>query len=130
VEKSLQTSHNLMSIVTGSLGPSRQELSSSGVAATGRPPLAGGHRHDTSLISRTRVITPDAKQAAGGNRGGASGEHGGKSSGTPPAPVSDIMIKEVGSNWVSLCWKRPPVTNRGGSPVLTYKVILSRAGHH
>ena len=34
--------------------------------------------------------------------------------------VSDIMIKEVGSNWVSLCWKKPPVSR--GSPVVTYKV--------
>ena len=34
--------------------------------------------------------------------------------------VSDIMIKEVGNNWVSLCWKKPPVSR--GSPVITYKV--------
>jgi hypothetical protein len=75
VEKSLQTSHNLMSIVTGSLGPSRPEPV--GAAVSGRPPVAGGPRHDTSLTSRTRVITPDAKQAAAvasaSSRGGTGG---------------------------------------------------------
>ena len=30
------------------------------------------------------------------------------------------MIKEVGSSWVSLCWKKPSVSR--GSPVITYKV--------
>ena len=30
------------------------------------------------------------------------------------------MIKEIGTNWVSLCWKKPPVSR--GSPVITYKV--------
>ena len=39
---------------------------------------------------------------------------------TTPGAVSDIMIKEVGTNWVSLCWKKPSVTR--GSPVITYKV--------
>jgi hypothetical protein len=29
------------------------------------------------------------------------------------------MVKEVGSDWVSLCWKRPDVKR---SPFLTYKV--------
>ena len=34
--------------------------------------------------------------------------------------VVDIMIKEVGDSWVSLCWKKPEVTR--GSPVITYRV--------
>ena len=104
-----------MSIVTGSLGPSRLEPTTA--SGGSRPPPYGGPRHEAALTSQAAA----AAAAAASSRSGTA-EVGQLTGGTPPAPVSDIMIKEVGSNWVSLCWKRPPVTNRGGTPILTYKV--------
>ena len=35
---------------------------------------------------------------------------------------SCVNVKEVGTDWVSLCWKRPDVRRTTASPFLMYKV--------
>ena len=35
---------------------------------------------------------------------------------------SCVNVKEVGTDWVSLCWKRPEVRRTTASPFLMYKV--------
>ena len=97
IEKSMQTSNNLMSIVTGSLVPKAEN-------SRPKPPAPKNEskpKKPSEVKKQSRMKQEAAKI-------------------TPPGGVSDIMIKEVGSNWVSLCWKKPAPTR--GSPVLTYKV--------
>ena len=91
VQKSMETSNNLMSMVTGSLVPKQDN-------SRPKPPVQEKKNQD---MKKNKAKKEEVKT-------------------TPPGGVSDIMIKEVGSNWVSLCWKKPAVTR--GSPVLTYKV--------
>ena len=95
VEKSMQTSNNLMSMVTGSLAPKPEPS---------RPKPQPQKVEPKNKASESRMNKSKAEE----------------SKTTPPGGVSDIMIKEVGCNWVSLCWKKPAVTR--GSPILTYKV--------
>ena len=95
VEKSMQTSNNLMSMVTGSLAPKPEPS---------RPKPQAQKVEPKNKASESRMNKSKAEE----------------SKTTPPGGVSDIMIKEVGCNWVSLCWKKPAVTR--GSPILTYKV--------
>ena len=101
VEKSLATSQNLMSVVTGSLVP-KQEQTKSRPPAQVQPKQAKKVAPDSQekREEMQKKMEMEKKKVAGA--------------------VSDIMIKEVGSNWVSLCWKKPPISR--GSPVVTYKV--------
>ena len=101
VEKSMQTSNNLMSIVTGSLVPKAE------AAPRSKPPSSAAKNEGSKPKKPSDVKKKDKLKHEAAKI-------------TPPGGVSDIMIKEVGNNWVSLCWKKPAVTR--GSPVLTYKV--------
>ncbi len=93
VERSLQTSQNLMSMVTGSLVPKSE------AHKTKQPAHKDVKRQQPTAEQKAREL--ENQKAT-------------------PSAVSDIMIKEVGCNWVSLCWKKPTVTR--GSPIHTYKV--------
>ena len=93
VERSLQTSQNLMSMVTGSLVPKSE------AHKTKQPAQKDVKRQQPTAEQKAREL--ENQKAT-------------------PSAVSDIMIKEVGCNWVSLCWKKPTVTR--GSPIHTYKV--------
>jgi len=100
VEKSLQTSQNLMSVVTGSLIQKQEQ-------------------------PKTRPPTTSSKQATKKNTNEPSKEAAMRKKlelekSSVAGVITDIMIKEVGSSWVSLCWKKPSVSR--GSPVITYKV--------
>ena len=93
VERSLQTSQNLMTMVTGSLVPKSE-----------------AHKTKQPTQKDVKRQQPTAEQMARELENQKA----------TPSAVSDIMIKEVGCNWVSLCWKKPTVTR--GSPIHTYKV--------
>merc|ERR1711892_1245807 len=100
VEKSLHTSQNLMSVVTGSLVQKQEQPKT-------RPASA------VSKQATKKVSSEQNKEAA--MRKKQELEKNGQA-----GAVTDIMIKEVGASWVSLCWKKPSVSR--GSPVITYKV--------
>ena len=114
VEKSLQTSHNLMSVVTGSITPSQPKT-----RPTSQASKQGSKKNQPSKeVSglgkcKALLMLPFPVQAAQRKQAELD-----KSS--VAGAVVDIMIKEVGSSWASLCWKKPEVTR--GSPVITYKV--------
>ena len=102
VEKSLTTSQNLMSVVTGSLvQKSEQPRSRPQSQNTSQKPPVKKTNTDSDKEKELRKKMEIEKNKVAG-------------------VISDIMIKEVGTNWVSLCWKKPPVSR--GSPVITYKV--------
>ena len=96
VERSLQTSQNLMSMVTGSLVPKSEPQQKT------KQPQPKEVKNKMSAEQKKKQMKQIESQKS------------------TPGAVTDIMIKEVGSNWVSLCWKKPSVTR--GSPILTYKV--------
>merc|ERR1719270_650500 len=102
VEKSLATSQNLMSVVTGSLvqkkeQPKSRPQSQNANKQQSKKPPSGNTVKDSEQRKKMEV---EKNKVAGA--------------------VTDIMIKEVGTNWVSLCWKKPQLSR--GSPVITYKV--------
>ena len=96
VERSLQTSQNLMSMVTGSLVP--------------RSPDSQRAKPSANKDTKSK-ITAEQKKAQMRQL---------ENQKATPGAVTDIMIKEVGCNWVSLCWKKPCITK--GSPIHSYKV--------
>ena len=100
VEKSMQTSQNLMSVVTGSLIQKQEQPKTRPVSAASKQTVKKGSSEQSKEAARRKKLELEKNGVAGA--------------------VTDIMIKEVGSSWVSLCWKKPPVSR--GSPVITYKV--------
>ena len=103
VEKSMTTSQNLMSIVTGSLVQKKEQpkVRPQTQQSATKKPAQKSNVKDLEKEGELRKRALQEKNRVAGS-------------------VADIMIKEVGSNWVSLCWKKPPVSR--GSPVITYKV--------
>merc|ERR1719233_1756389 len=100
VEKSMQTSQNLMSVVTGSLIQKQEQPKTRPASAVSKQTVKKGSSEQNKEATRRKKLELEKNGVAGA--------------------VTDIMIKEVGSSWVSLCWKKPPVSR--GSPVITYKV--------
>ena len=99
----ITTSQNLMSIVTGSLVQKKEQpkVRPQTQQSTTKKPAQKSNVKDLEKEAELRKRALQEKNRVAGS-------------------VADIMIKEVGSNWVSLCWKKPPVSR--GSPVITYKV--------
>merc|ERR1712128_219124 len=100
VEKSLHTSQNLMSVVTGSLVQKQEQPKTRPTTAASKQTTKKVTNEPSKEAALRRKLELEKNSVAGG--------------------VTDIMIKEVGSSWVSLCWKKPSVSR--GSPVITYKV--------